>query len=80
MPLPFPNPTAFHHVGTFATGGLTISPTASTITSTLTLTPGTGGIPGFPSSGGTTLNLLVLATDANGYSVGFVIPPIVVAP
>jgi uncharacterized protein YjdB len=73
--------TQYQLVGTFSTGGLTVTPTTSQILSTFTVTPGTAGtvasIPGFPSAGNTTaVNLLVVASDANGYAVAIPVPTI----
>jgi hypothetical protein len=69
--------TAYRLIGDFAAGGLSVTPAASTINSTFTVTPGSNGITGFTSSAGTTqTDLLVVASDANGYAVAFIVPTI----
>ncbi|MBV9496390.1 MAG: hypothetical protein JOZ54_19230, partial [Acidobacteria bacterium] len=78
---PFSSTTAYTLIST-TFGGIstTISTTASTQTNSFTITPGAGGIPAFPSSGSTAVDLLVVASNAQGYAIGFVIPTITLTP
>jgi uncharacterized protein YjdB len=69
--------TAYRFIGDFSIGGLTVSPGAATINSTFTVTPGSNGITAFPTNAGDpnrSVDLLVVASDANGYAVAFIAP------
>lgn len=69
--------TAYRFIGTFSLGGLSVTPTTSQILSTFTVTPGSNGVTAFPTSAGNaTSDLLVVASDANGYAVAFIVPTI----
>ena len=70
----------YRKIADFSGSSISISTGSSTITNSFTVTPGVSGIPAFPSSGARTADLLVLATDANGYSVAFIVPQFTINP
>lgn len=80
--LPFATSNAYRLVGTCGGPAVAVSATTSTITNACTVTPGAslGGeisFSSFPTSGSSTsVNLLVVASTANGHAVTFVIPQI----
>ena len=71
-----PTAVSYKLLGTFSQGGVSVSPTSATIANTFTYTPT------FPSTstGPIPSDLLVVATDANGYAVAFIIPTITLNP
>src|SRR5207302_1235300 len=72
--------TAYTLIGSFGGASVSISTTSSTITNSFTVTPGVSGVGAFPSSTPFSLDLLVVASNAQGYSTGFVIPTVSIAP
>jgi large repetitive protein len=77
---PFTTSTAYTLAGTFGGASMSVSAGGSTITSSFNVVPGSNGIATFPSSGTTSVDLLVLATSASGYSIAFIIPTITLNP
>jgi hypothetical protein len=71
-----PNPQPIYRfLGTATLGGLSVTPTTSTISNAFTFTPTS-----FPSSGTSTADLLVLAYDASGNAMAFMIPTLTINP
>jgi hypothetical protein len=80
--LPFGTSNAYRLVGACGGAAVSVSASASTITNSCAVTPGgsLGGeisFSGFPTSGSTTnVNLLLVASTANGHAVTFIIPQV----
>jgi uncharacterized protein YjdB len=77
---PFIGTTAYRLIGDCSAAAISISTTSSTITNSCPVVPGSAGVPAFPTSGTRAVDLLVLATDANGYAAAYIIPTITLNP
>jgi hypothetical protein len=77
---PFNVGFSYRFIADCSGSAVSISTTSSTITNSCPIVPGSGGIPAFPSSGTTAVDLLVVASDANGYAAAYIIPTITLTP
>ncbi|MBV9878841.1 MAG: Ig-like domain-containing protein [Gemmatirosa sp.] len=79
---PFASTTAYAPIttsfGPLATMMAFSQPTI--MSNSFTVVPGVGGIPSFPTTGSTAVDLLIVASNMQGYAIGFVLPTITLVP